>query len=160
MNALTRKLGERHEEEQDFELNIASIIDCFTVVICYLLLSASFISIGAFDVGTASTGPGSKSAPPEVTVSVRLREGKSSVIRVSGRENQVFQVPAKEGVWDYAGISARLAEVKGRWASLNSVIVATDGDVEYQTLVKAVESAKMAIPVVFIGEEHGAGVTL
>ena len=37
---------------QDVDLNITPIIDCFTVLITFLLASASFLSIGFFEVYT------------------------------------------------------------------------------------------------------------
>ena len=39
---------------QDFELNLASLIDCFTVLITFLLASASFLSVGILDAGVAA----------------------------------------------------------------------------------------------------------
>ena len=45
-----RRGKRKHAGETDFELNLASIIDCFTVLITYLLVSASFISLGILDV--------------------------------------------------------------------------------------------------------------
>jgi len=142
--------------EQDFELNIASIIDCFVVVIAYLLLSASFIAIGAFDVGIAAQGAGSDATPPkppEVTVSVLLQESHNAVIRVSGKENRSYQVEPKGDSWNYEGITEQVEVVKGKWRSLASVNVATEGGVEYQALVKGIESARKAVPTVFIGED-------
>jgi biopolymer transport protein ExbD len=142
--------------EQDFELNLASIIDCFVVVIAYLLLSASFIAIGAFDVGIAAQGAGSDAQPPkppEVTVSVLLQESHNTVVRVSGKENRSYQVEPKGDAWDYEGITAQLEQVKEKWRSLASVNVATEGSVEYQALVKGIESARKSVPTVFIGEE-------
>ena len=37
----------------DFELNLAPIIDCFTVLIAFILISASFASINILDAGIA-----------------------------------------------------------------------------------------------------------
>jgi biopolymer transport protein ExbD len=144
------------EGEQDFELNLASIIDCFVVVIAYLLLSASFIAIGAFDVGISAQGHGSDTQPPkppEVTVSVLLQNSHNAVVRVSGRENRSYQVAGVGETWDYEGITKQVESVKEKWRSLASVNVATEGDVEYQALVNGIESVRKAVPTVFIGEE-------
>jgi biopolymer transport protein ExbD len=39
---------------QDFDLNLAPIIDCITVLIAFILISTSFISIGLLDAGIAT----------------------------------------------------------------------------------------------------------
>jgi biopolymer transport protein ExbD len=144
------------EQEQDFELNLASIIDCFVVVIAYLLLSASFIAIGAFDVGISAQGAGSDvqpPKPPEVTVSVVLQNSHNTIVRVSGKENRSYQVPGVAEAWDYEGLTRQVEAVKEKWRNLASVNVATEGDVEYQALVKGIESVRKAVPTVFIGED-------
>mgnify|MGYP003351965824 CR=1 FL=1 len=43
---------------QDFELNLASIIDCLTVIIAFLLLSSSFVSYGTLDTAVAALDEG------------------------------------------------------------------------------------------------------
>ena len=40
--------------ELDFDLNLAPIIDCFTVLITFLLISASYISINIIEASVAS----------------------------------------------------------------------------------------------------------
>jgi biopolymer transport protein ExbD len=39
---------------QDADINLAPIIDCFTVLIAFMLVSASFLSIGVLDAGIAA----------------------------------------------------------------------------------------------------------
>ena len=41
---------------KDFDLNLAPIIDCMTVLITFMLASASFLSIGILDAGVAAAG--------------------------------------------------------------------------------------------------------
>ena len=56
--------GSGGNSNQDFDLNLAPIIDCFTVLITYLLVSASFISLNSLDVGIAATGDTAAAANP------------------------------------------------------------------------------------------------
>ncbi len=58
------------EHEQDFELNLASIIDCFVVLIAFILVSTSFFSIGIIDaeVAGASTTSESTSEITPITI--------------------------------------------------------------------------------------------
>ncbi|MGZ3709823.1 MAG: biopolymer transporter ExbD, partial [Bdellovibrionota bacterium] len=71
---------------QDFELNIASIIDCFTVLITFLLASASFLSIGIFDAGVAAGAAESKdSKPPSVQILVELQPDHRLSVKLTGK---------------------------------------------------------------------------
>ncbi len=49
---MSASFGNSNQNSGDFELNLASMIDCFTVLIAFLLASSSFLSIGALDVAT------------------------------------------------------------------------------------------------------------
>ena len=62
--------------EGDVELNLAPIVDCFTVLIAYLLVSMSFISLSIFEAGVAATSPESASVevvpPPPGEIPLNL----------------------------------------------------------------------------------------
>src|SRR5947208_300860 len=90
----------RPDREQDFELNIASVIDCFTVLITYLLVSASFISISALDIDVAGVGDAPQSEPPPVSIAVQLEDNRSLTIKITGAEKNEWVVDAKDGNWD------------------------------------------------------------
>src|SRR3954464_8653245 len=98
-------LRRKAETEQDFELNIASIIDCFTVLITYLLVSASFISIGVLDVSSVSGAQSPEVKVPPLTLSVQMDQAKIRFLKVTGGDaaKQLVSVPAKQGAWDFEG---------------------------------------------------------
>jgi hypothetical protein len=128
------------------------------VLITYLLVSASFISIGVFDVGIATAGdpPPDAPAPPPVTVSLRLEEAGSVRFALSGGEERIFTIPAKEGRWDFEGVVSELNGIHARWAALDSALVAADTQVQYRDVVKAIESVKRVFPAAYIGEQQRA----
>src|SRR6185295_7831760 len=105
MSNRTRGMPKRPETEQDFELNIASVIDCFTVLITYLLVSASFISISALDIDVAGAGDAPQSEPPPISIAVQLESNRSLVIKVTGAERDQWQVESKDGTWDTDSLS-------------------------------------------------------
>src|ERR1700722_17864850 len=94
-----------HAGEMDFELNLASIIDCFTVLITYLLVSASFITLGVLDVTVAVPAMAQETAkndePPKLIVSIELGADQLLEIRTTGVETKNYRVPAKDGAWDF-----------------------------------------------------------
>lgn len=142
--------------DQDFDLNIAPIIDCFTVLIAYLLISASFVSIGFFDVGVSTTAE--VSAPtlpkaPQEFMSVGLREGERLEIKLTGPETATLSVPARVGpARDYEGLLAEVRKVRARWPALSEASVSGDGQVEYREIIQVIEALKKEIPKVFVGE--------
>lgn len=142
-----------HAAEQDFELNIASIIDCFTVLITYLLVSASFISIGVLDVGALTQRPaGDVTPPPSVTLSISLKLNHDVTIQIDGTRDPVVQIPAKDGKVDTQAISEQLASSKVKYPDLKDAVLISAADVEYDDVVRVVESTKKEIPNVLFGD--------
>ena len=65
----------------EVELNITPIIDCFTVLITFLLASASFISIGFFDAYTPgnSADPGQSEPDTEAIIKIKANDFQGQV---------------------------------------------------------------------------------
>lgn len=140
---------------QDFDLNIAPIIDCFTVLIAYLLISASFVSIGVFDVGVSTVSEvASPSAPsdPKPSMSVEIGGGHSLEIRLSGAESASIRVEPRGGKRNFEGLMERIRQLRERWPSLDETSVTADPGVEYVEIIRTVEALKKEIPKVFVGE--------
>jgi len=142
-----------HAGEQDFELNLASIIDCFTVLITYLLVSASFISIGVLDVSALTQRPASDTTPPPaVTLSISLKLNHDVTVQIDGAHEPVVQIPAKDGKVDTLSISEQLASDKVKFPDLKDAVLLSSADAEYDDLIRVVESTKKEIPNVMFGD--------
>lgn len=145
------------ENTQDVELNLAPIIDCFTVLITYLLVTASFLSLAALDVGVSATGtaapPAESTAPPPMVMSLEvLANGDIKVnVRggVSGREYP-YVVHAVQGQRNEAELLARLNEIKKRWPAITEASVSAEPNVIYKDMVKVIQKIQEAMPKVFI----------
>src|SRR3954469_12585388 len=98
MSTSTLPGGSGKHQSQDFELNITSIIDTFTVLITFMLASASFLSIGIFDAGISAGGDAATATkPPSVNVEVALGHDHSFVVKLSGKVSSSTTVAAKGG---------------------------------------------------------------
>ena len=78
---------------QDFELNLASIIDCLTVIIAFLLLSSSFVSYGTLDTAVAAPQGSTSTAADagkagQLSLSVVLRDSGQVDLEVSGSRSE------------------------------------------------------------------------
>jgi len=153
MSNRARGMPKRPETEQDFELNIASVIDCFTVLITYLLVSASFISISALDIDIAGAGDAPQSEPPPVSIAVQLENNRSLVIKVTGAEKNEWLVEPKDGTWDTDSLNAKLESLKAKWPVVTAALLGADDNLEYKEVVKVVETAKKTLPNITLGDK-------
>ena len=137
---------------QDFELNLASIIDCFTVLIAFMLASASFLSIGILDAGVAAAGAqAAPGTPSPVNITVELGEAGKLSLKLTGKANSTQVIAAQAGKADYASLTRSLASVHGKYADVNALTLTADNSVQYKDVVKAMEEIRKTIPVVLLG---------
>jgi biopolymer transport protein ExbD len=144
---------------QDFELNIASIIDCFTVLITYILVSASFISLGVLTVTVASVSEASTPEPeiiePEAHLSVLIQSDQSLTLQIESQDvtqNAIITIPIKNGQKDLDALSEQLSEMKERF-HLDNVLVSGADDVAYKHLVAVVAQVEKILPHVALSAE-------
>lgn len=144
--------GKHSGAHQDFELNLASIIDCFTVLIAFMLATASFLSIGLLDAGVAAAGTtASAGDPPQVTLTVELKPDRTISVKTSGKENSSVTLAAKDATWNYDSLTTKLTEIKGRWSGLSAATLVAENTIEYRDVVKTMEVTRRTVPVVLLG---------
>jgi biopolymer transport protein ExbD len=141
-------------DSQDFELNLASIIDCFTVLIAFMLASASFLSIGILDAGVAAAGaqqanPSDK--PPSVNIAVEIAPAGKITVKLTGKATTTTPIEAKDGKANYEELNRSLASTKQSWPDVAAVTLNADNTVEYRDVVKTMEAIRKTIPVVVLG---------
>lgn len=122
--------------ELDFELNLAPIIDCLTVLITFMLASASFLSISIFDAGFTPAEAQGDPTPPPITVSLDLKKNGSLQVVIKGQLNQrnTYANPDEA--------SEALRQLKEKYPGLESVTITADQEVEYEAIVRAMEKAR------------------
>lgn len=140
---------------QDFDLNLAPIIDCFTVLITYLLVSASFLSLSIFDVGVAASGASTSPNPkaPPHTITLQMHESKVIDIRVNGgSENLALVIPinGRGTEWDFVAVTTRLEELKKRYPEVTEVSLTAENHIIYKEVVLAIETLRKTNPKIFL----------
>jgi biopolymer transport protein ExbD len=143
----------------DVELNLAPIVDCFTVLIAYLLVSMSFISLGIFDVGVAATGDPTQavepSTPPEIplTLSVAMSMANKLDIHLTGGIRHLDQTTTLEPTpagYDTEGLQANLEKLKGLYPDIKEVNISADPTVKYKSIVQVIAASKKKIEKAFL----------
>lgn len=142
---------------QDVELNLAPIIDCFTVLITFMLVSASFLSIGIFDAGINAGASTTTTTPPPISVQVDLKTNFLIEIKVSGKVNKTIPIPTSgkgttpETQWNFANLNSELAQLKQSWPQTDSIVLNASDEIEYKSLVLAMEQITKVIPGIVLG---------
>jgi biopolymer transport protein ExbD len=141
------------KDSQDFELNLASIIDCFTVLIAFMLASTAFISIGILDAGVAAAGAtaADNSAPPPINISLELGKDKGISLKVTGKATSNQSIIAKDGAWNMTEMTDKLQALHQQWPTVNAITLTADNSIEYKDVVLTMENIRKTIPVVLLG---------
>ena len=143
---------------QDFDLNLAPIIDCFTVLITYMLVSAAFIQLDMLNVSVAATSdapppPSTQPLEPPMTLSMELKAGHIAALKVGGKETLEIAVLADAGGnWDYAKMTDQLKIVQGKWPAIKDVSVKAEAAIEYKEIVRVLEHMPKDGLKIFLGE--------
>lgn len=120
---------------QDFELNLAPIIDCLVVLIAFLMVSLSYLSIQMMDASVASAGGA-------VT---QENKGKSLEVTVIGQDKIQWEVTQsgrrlQKGQSTLGSLDADLAVLSQSGAALLPVALIKGGaDLKYETLIQSMD---------------------
>ena len=132
---------------QEVELNITPIIDCFTVLITFMLASASFITIGFLEAAT----PGNSDAPPitpETEAYFKLGPNHQIEVKVKGKLSLntkiTFSTEAKNE--DLKSMMSKLREPS---IHLNQILLTAQDTVPYSDVAEVMDQLSQAdLPVV------------
>jgi biopolymer transport protein ExbD len=149
--------GEGGGGSQDFELNLAPIIDCFTVLITYLLVSASFISLSVFEVGVSANGEASpeqvQSSETPMNMEILLTGTKEVSLKLTGGAEKLdllIPVASVNGNWDLDGLNTQIQQAKAKYPALQDTSLSAESAVRYKEVIKVIESVKKVMPKIFI----------
>lgn len=135
----------------DVELNLAPIIDCFTVLITYLLVSASFLAVSSVDAGIAvfrSSASTPANASDSVTLEIRVLDGGRIAFALHGRATPPLGLLDP---LDGAGsLSRRLDTMLRAVPTLSEATVSAAPAVPYVDVVRAVELTKKYFAKVYL----------
>jgi biopolymer transport protein ExbD len=133
---------------QEVELNITPIIDCFTVLITFLLASASFLSIGFFEVYTPGTTASAETMEPDVEIVLKVSANQSVEMKLKGKRNGVTHYLVNDPA-ALEKLEKEIENLKIEKLTLNQILITAENDVPYQNMAKVMDALqKSAIPVV------------
>lgn len=145
-----RKLGKT--ENLDTELNLVPIIDCFVMLICFLLFTAAFTQLVYIETkitqNTATAMTQSRNELDKFHLTVSLKESGYEVkVEGSAVKAQTFSVPKANGEYDYAKLHAHLIELKTRHPDRFSIDIAVNASanqnsIKYDYVMKTIDTVR------------------
>jgi biopolymer transport protein ExbD len=131
---------------QDVELNLAPIIDCFTVLVTFLLATSTFLSIGTLDAGIAASSENviEKNTEPVVLVTINLDKNQNYKLKISGKIEQQNIFQNKEE------LITKLKEIKNKFPKTENLNLSADNEVPYKKIIEAMEDLKKVYPSIVL----------
>jgi biopolymer transport protein ExbD len=131
---------------QDADINLAPIIDCFTVLIAFMLVSASFLSIGVLDAGIAAATPAPQNTPPPpVQIEVLIKANHTFEIRLTGKEKRNISVSQIDG------LPSELNALKSKYSTVSGATLSAENGVEYKEVIQTMDITRKSFAAVALG---------
>lgn len=135
----------------EFELNIVPIIDCFTILITFLLSSGAFIAIGHLGVSISGGGEAAEAKAESVNLTLFLDENEVMRLEASGGMQKKVSFQPKESKRDLAALKQELAMVLERFPTQKVVTLEAKAEIPYEDLIHVMEAIKSTHPDVLLG---------
>jgi biopolymer transport protein ExbD len=126
----------------DFELNLAPIIDCMVVLIAFLMVSLSYISIHMLDAGI-SGGAAAQAQPDPNLKTLEIRLAKDGAIEFKKEGANFVSVPVAE-------MDSMLAKIIEQDPRYKSATLVADDAVQYEQIVKVMDGVRKKIPSIVL----------
>ena len=134
--------GKGGKRPLDSELNLIPFIDLLIVNICFLLITAVWVSMARIKVsqkGKGSAAEKKQDQPPQLRVKVVVLVGDEGYIITAGGERLV--VPKQGQVYDTEKLAKKLREIKTRLPKKEDLTVAAEDGIKYKHLIRAMDIA-------------------
>jgi biopolymer transport protein ExbD len=132
------------KDSQDFELNLAPIIDCLVVLIAFLMVSLSYLSIQMLDAGMTSPGGLSKADDRALSIEVKIESADMMSVTVTDSGKRLSTQKVERAAWaaDLKGIVEKL----GRKPDI--ALISAENDISYDVIVQTLDELKTFVPQV------------
>ncbi len=149
--------GKRNMEAE--ELNLVPIMNLVTILIPFLLMASSFVTLAAIDSTLPAIGPPSEPSDdePEETLNLSIAitdqgytiMGSDAVLKGDQPDGQKGPtLPCKRSgcdtpdSYDTKGLTEMLSEIKDRWDDEENVILVPESQIAYETLILTMDAAR------------------
>ena len=138
---LRRRKKKQEQLETDIMelLNLTPMMDVFTVLVVFLLITAVFTSITIMDLSVPTSAGGAVANKPNFAIEVIVRK---SGLEIANGRNVEATVPMKDGKYDLQLLSQLLQALKAKYPEKEDATVLMEPRIEYDYLVQVMDTVR------------------
>jgi biopolymer transport protein ExbD len=140
-NFAMRKLERRHRKPS--ELLLVPMIDIFTVLVTFLLMTAVFSRTVILELKLPSQSATFVEPPPGMQLEVLVRQNMIQVADAKSGPLASFPRSDSKLPYDLAGLSAYLQQVKARFPDMTDGTLLLEPDIPYDSLVQVMDTMRL-----------------
>ncbi len=137
-NTLGRTMRRR---SSDAELTITPIMNCFLIMVPFLLLTASFVRLAMHDLSLPSLERKSATAQVQQPTPVILNflYIHETGFELRSPELTLPLLPKQKDGFDWQGLSTQLRTIRARYPQSDEIIIAPANTINYQTIITVMD---------------------
>jgi biopolymer transport protein ExbD len=140
-NFAMRKLERRHRKPA--ELLLVPMIDIFTVLVTFLLMTAVFSRTVILELKLPSQSATFVEPPPGMQLEVLVRQDMIQVADAKSGPLASFPRSDRKLPYDLAGLAAYLQQVKARFPEMTDGTLLLEPDIPYDSLVQVMDTMRL-----------------
>lgn len=147
----------RRKEPKDLSLNITPFLNLMVVLVPVLLSGVVFSRVAILEMNLPSAqGKEAHAAAPKETFQLIVTIRHNALI-VRGSGVGTARLPARRGKYNLKKLGALLQQVKGKYPREKSVIVLSEPEIPYESLIAVMDTCRefkrdLLFPDISIGE--------
>lgn len=122
-------------------LNLTPMMDVFTVLVVFLLITAVFTSITILDMNVPTSSGGIASNRPNFAIEVIVRK---SGLELSNGSSVEATIPKKDDKYDLKKLSEMLVRLKAQYPQKEDATVLMEPKIEYDYLIQVMDAVRGA----------------
>jgi biopolymer transport protein ExbD len=135
----TRKLERHHKRPA--ELLLVPMIDIFTVLVTFLLMTAVFSRTVILQINMPANQTEFKEPPPGLMIEVMVRK---DLLQVADRNSgPLATMPNTAGGYDYDGLTDYLKRIKNKFPEKTDASILLEPDTPYDILVQVMDRVRV-----------------
>ncbi len=143
---MARRYRKRRREGSDDTdimelLNLTPMMDIFTVLVVFLLITAVFTSITIMELSIPTNAGGPASTKPNFTIEVIIRKAGLEIANGSSVE---AAIPKKDDKYDIKLLSEMLLRLKAQYPEKEDATVLMEPKIEYDYLIQVMDAVRGA----------------
>lgn len=149
--------GKSAKKPLNAELNLVPYIDLLTCMVAFLLITAVWTQLARLQAQQKGQGQAGEEVPPEMQVKIIVVVTQDGFNLVVGQDQT--PIPKKGTDYDFERLAAELKKAKDSHPDKNDVQVASEDQIVFETLIRAMDTALSArFPDISLIDTGAAGI--